>query len=786
MFFKFYINNIETNEPLEVNGVKFILAQDPMYKGYFRKESLKNVTLIKEAALIVKKIYDTELNPETLFTIKKKSASGIYNVHEECVIKYSSYSEGIKDGEGFSVKVDLVDNNFQSKLRNREKINVVIGKDVSIGGKPITGSSLIKANILKKPLRQSANWKWSEYLQTVNAYPGGAGYAAAPQEFGPYGNTRLQRYGMTYNSGVLNQNMYNDIINTGLELQENSNIPFASSSTSANYNEWVDNSFAYFGLRGDYEPENSSMIMGPDIYDRQIQLNGTLDFVIDFFHTYEWDPTGVNMEIEQNRKFRFVAAIYLFEKPSASSEVYQPTVLIDEVSVEIIAHDLVEDAPVTGVWGANYKLIETISHTIDQQFVKPKDSVVGVFTKLDYLGDPDGWKEAPAAGNSPETQVNRFARTVIDGSLTELSAYFDTNDEEFPDSEHEGQMIYEYIESQLKQCTDNDDPFRSKAFGRVDLGYEEDGEFSNIFVTDGLLLRNAIDTDGNTTKLSGNFYDTYQTLNSLKGLRMDFIDGRIHIEKRTYYRENAVYLEYTDIDRKEDQSMMYNEIHVGNNKVQYENVNGLYEFNALMKYTTPLDVENNILNLVTKINTDYTAIEYARRLGLLDSDNNDSKYDQLNFLLEVEKIGGKWTTQTVADKYDIINGTILPDFLFNLGFSPGNMIENNKDLINACMYKATGHQIVFQVGESLAKLESRKIGETLVLEQSNYTTENPPFFPLIYTLTMSEKEAEKVFPMLGNYYVFDYLGETIEALLFSVEDSEEKTIVKLLPIKTIQ
>ena len=77
-------------------------------------------------------------------------------------------------------------------------------------------------------------------------------------------------------------------------------------------------------------------------------------------------------------------------------------------------------------------------------------------------------------------------------------------------------MIYEVLKSQIQQCTDIDDPFYSEYFGRVDLGYSVDGPGSGLFVTDGLLLRNAVDSDGNETKLSLNFLDIFYAKEGLR------------------------------------------------------------------------------------------------------------------------------------------------------------------------------------------------------------------------------------------------------------------------------
>jgi len=68
--YKFYINDIETNEPLNWKELSFNLAQDPNYFGYFRNGAIEKAQLYGKAGKQVKYIYDKEFNNITIYYLK--------------------------------------------------------------------------------------------------------------------------------------------------------------------------------------------------------------------------------------------------------------------------------------------------------------------------------------------------------------------------------------------------------------------------------------------------------------------------------------------------------------------------------------------------------------------------------------------------------------------------------------------------------------------------------------------------------------------------------------------
>lgn len=110
------------------------------------------------------------------------------------------------------------------------------------------------------------------------------------------------------------------------------------------------------------------------------------------------------------------------------------------------------------------------------------------------------------------------------------------------------------------------------------------------------------------------------------------------------------------------------------------------------------------------------------------------------------------------------------------------MLLNNIDIINAMLYKGV-NSLRFESSDNLAKVISQEVGGDIIAEHANLTLGTEKYRANIFELTLSVKEAEKVFANTQNLYKVLHLGEYKKGVLYSVEDIEEETIVKLLEIK---
>lgn len=134
--YKFYLNSIEIDDPVNWDDIKHKLLRDSNYFGLIRKHSLDKLKLHGNAIEIVKNeralnglksqlyLYIEELCPETLK----------YKLSQTAIIKVDTIKENFTIADGNTLLVDLVDNNFYEKIVNRENINVVLGSAETIEG----------------------------------------------------------------------------------------------------------------------------------------------------------------------------------------------------------------------------------------------------------------------------------------------------------------------------------------------------------------------------------------------------------------------------------------------------------------------------------------------------------------------------------------------------------------------------------------------------------------------------------------------------------------------------
>lgn len=753
--YKFFINNIQTNEPLNWNEIVFGLEQDDNYYGYIGTSPLDKLILYKDAAKKVKE-FNKDFNPITSYVIKKKSSAGVYNVLYNYSIDYTSYEENYNKKEGLTITVSLLDSHIQGKVRDRESIEVKVGNNKSIEDVSLTGNDLINWTARRKTLRHSASFKFNESLQsnTINfqrTTPPDTKTLTFP--YMHYSGGGAAYYGSAEEDG------HNAI---GFEMTQQ-NLSFAQTSTT--------------NLRAEAEPLDpsfecslSEMLLNVSDKDRYVNMKADIDFNVVLFGGAlpVKGANYLNIAFVEYKPYNDTVGHYEVNSLITTSTFYaevNPDADNGNLDPSVVGTDY-EDLFYVGA-ATTYRKTP-INFTKDIYFTKKKDHTYGFIT-INYEN----------SGFTIVSVLNSLLELNELGS-NELDFYYNDNNDEFEDSTHKGQLIYKVLESVIEQITDTPNSFYSEYFGHTDYGYAANGEGSGIMVTNGLLMRKGLDPNGNEPNLTVNFLDTYKTATSLKGLMMFYKDGKIHIEKRDWSRDDVITLDYEDLTIKNLEEKIYNSLVVGNEKVLVEDLNGTNEFNILQNYSIPINGKKNELDLKTSYCTSYTALEYARRTGFLNSKNIDSNYDDLVFFVAVEKKGGVWITKSVSNKYDIIEGVILPDTAYNIEFSPKRMLINNRDILDAIFHKSIGTKIRFESTENLAPLESRLIGGNLIVEQEDFTTETPIYKTEVAELTTGIEQAEKVFNQLGNLYQFEYENQLLKGYLWSIREEEQQTKVILL------
>ena len=787
--FRFYLNDVELeNDILNFSDIEFVTVRSSVYWGYYRKASIDSLTFIKNDALKVKAIFDNgNFNTDAVFridTINRKF--GTYETFQSGVLTFESYSEELNENNVFKVSVGFSNSSEQEKLEGRGNNDLIIGNNKSVEGEDLISSDLIDVTYNRKVFKNQALFTFSSELQKTDFYQGSdttltyyydgsnnsstyTGDITIDGTQRAYGSTNARRlYGGTLDYGSPEVAFYGHVpfnyVHLGL-LKTDSNTDNANSSYATNYNDYQ----SYVNLNSQqvvqitdnsYRPTDGNMFFTPSLLDREINLQGNIKLEVTWRHREFNSDVRVGVLIE----------LCQFSKSDQNLSYYD----IEEVITQDTFYHFLNE---------NGILDTSLSDDLPD-----KISVQNLVLPVNLLIDlPEGSALGYRTSRYLDSSTNPSYRDIVmlfEDDETDLELFYYDNEEEYPTTTHKSQMVYEVLDSLISQITDKDNVLISNYFGRTDNGYDVDGEGSLLAFTNGFLLRNATNLDGSEVDLVLTFKNVFQTLTALKGVGI-FWDGvNIHIERRVeMFGNEMVELSPESIKTSIATELIYTSVEVGNNKVEYEDVNGTNEFNALFNFNTPIRVEENVLDLVTVYNTDYTGIERARRLSFQNSFSVDSIYDELVFLAVVKRDGvGGFETVIGYDGYVTIRGVILPEYAGNLDLSPKRMLLNNSDLIGTSFWK-NNSDLTFVKSDTLSDLESKKTFGDLVIEKTDLTNSemnNVKVIPYLYELTIGKKDILKSLNNPSNYYNFTYNNVEKYCELWDVSIKDNKGTITLI------
>ncbi|MBS3993824.1 MAG: hypothetical protein KGZ87_08915 [Bacteroidetes bacterium] len=342
------------------------------------------------------------------------------------------------------------------------------------------------------------------------------------------------------------------------------------------------------------------------------------------------------------------------------------------------------------------------------------------------------------------------------GSGSFSGAVFDPNDRIYVDFEEtvasitiEEDSFYEKSQSNvllpfevcnrlLQIITGRTDALYSEALGRTDLGYAEDGEASLIGLTHGHWVRGFVDGDELYKKFTTSLKDFLTSYLAVKGLGMGIekigFKERIRIEKKEFFYNRNVtiklgnsysnvfeYIQVSNVKRTKMPELYYSSVEVGYEKGgEYEEIMGLFEYNAKSTYTLSI-IEKNILTLLSKYRADPTATEISRRKPKADYPTEDTTYDKDIMLLDLKRGLTEVFEQVVWQ--DILQkeptGTYDPDSATNLRLTPFTMLRNNGWTISAGLTKYPNEFVRYASSVGNVNLSTQLIGEIEYSEKGN-------------------------------------------------------------------
>lgn len=278
---------------------------------------------------------------------------------------------------------------------------------------------------------------------------------------------------------------------------------------------------------------------------------------------------------------------------------------------------------------------------------------------------------------------------------------------------------YEFMKRLTQIITDQDDCFQSKIFGRVANGYMTDGTYSNNAVFSGKQLRGFDE------------YPTWSFKRSLKSVKGIWNVGcgvekfgskfKVVVEDLPYFFRGDISItlhNVTKIKRSVSDDFTFSEVRVGYEKAEYEQVNGLEEYNNKCVYSTFIKSNTNVLDLISPERADGYGMEFARRKSKVIAASEDTPYDNEVFTLMVNEENGVLKSQK-DENYSSVENIQSPETATNLDITPQRNLIRNGDWIYGCCKKFPAEKLKFVSSDKATDLSSVRTGESGVVEQTS-------------------------------------------------------------------
>jgi len=303
---------------------------------------------------------------------------------------------------------------------------------------------------------------------------------------------------------------------------------------------------------------------------------------------------------------------------------------------------------------------------------------------------------------------------------------------------------YEAWARTLQLISGNATPFYSELYGRTDSEtetYASDGEFALHVLANGLWIRQFQPSLNGINMSLSNLFKTGNALHNI-GLGFETISGveRARVEKESYFfdiSDNPDYpatdsrpyitnqiLDFSDIVTDEIitkevlPDWYHNEIQGGYSKFEYENVQGLKEFNTKSTWATPIASVKSKLDLTSDFRGDTQGVNKQREKPFETDPTEDVNGDKDIFIFDVKRSGVYDFTVKTNEDFITVSGGIDPDQSYNLNFTPRRNLERHANRITS-MRLASGDEIQWMENDKNSKLITQKSGETPKVENDD-------------------------------------------------------------------
>jgi hypothetical protein len=382
------------------------------------------------------------------------------------------------------------------------------------------------------------------------------------------------------------------------------------------------------------------------------------------------------------------------------------------------------------------------------------------------------------------------ARFTVKLSERTGSLYVD-EDSQFGESKAKFILAHEYLDRIFSIISNRKDSFRSKFFGRTDIGYSSNGPGALTGLTHGFWVRgfdalpDSTEDNPNLFKpITTSFKDAMTSFNAIwnVGLGIERIGykEKIVIEDLRYFYSRNVTIKLPNqvnkIKRTVATKYVYSGIEIGCEKGgDYSEAMGLDEYNGISKFNTMITVIKNAFVKISKYRTDSYGKEFARRKQFSNDPTLDTSYDSDIFAMDLKKsIGTTYDERVWQDDFEVMpNGTYSPETATNLRFSPVNMLLRHGWEVAASLTKYPTDFLRYGSSTANSNLKTKLIGKDEFSENGNI--QNSELEKARYTADYVEFEHELNFELLQQIEGFTIVdGERIYNIYGLIEFKTNK------------
>lgn len=379
----------------------------------------------------------------------------------------------------------------------------------------------------------------------------------------------------------------------------------------------------------------------------------------------------------------------------------------------------------TAISGYNNKRVPRIVHDADYDLEIGES--LGLIAQLRYnLKDRD-FKDAfiNVKLSSIEGTINVVENSRVPGSSSKAYLYKDLLSQlvKINTNDNNG-FISKYLDSKLFGVTHG---FFIRGFKKYknrsipSLGFNRGSVFgSSSFGLSGLITIQPLKLDPYFKPLTTSFKDAMGSLDSIEpiGMGIEYRNGKenVVVEDIDYFFNQNITIrlgQVSNIKRSVATEFYYSSLLFGSDKGgEYEEANGLDEFNTQTTYTTSITRIKKIYDKLAKYRKDGTGKELCRRVTYESNPTTDTVYDNDVFLLDLKKGSyGVYEERGLSD-YNSIEGIYSPETSNGFYFSAKQSLLRHARMFSGTLELEPTNEIRFASSKYNSKLKINGVGES--------------------------------------------------------------------------